>query len=203
MKEIKLIKFRKNLIIYLFFIIFFLVTLINTYGISHLTNEDNYLLIENFSERIPNINNCNFDYFEIKKHIEEADFKKVRFRKSITSDPNCYGKITYTGVVPGTPFNELSKDSYIEFGVNQKFGLPLWLYENNFLIFLTFFISFLFFQIIFIKRNFFSLILIGIFLFLLFTFDNENMYINSSKEYFPNTNTTNEHIFDEWINYAN
>ena len=203
MKKTNIVKFRNSVIIFLFFIIFFLGILVNTYGINHLIDEESYLLSEDFSESIPNIYNCNFNYFEIKKHLEDAGFEKVRFRKSITKDENCFGQIIYTGVVPGTSFNNLSKNSYIEFGVNQKFGLPLWLFENKFLILLTFIITSLFFLIFFLKRNFFAFILIGIFLFLLITFNKENMYINSSKEYFPNTETTNELIFNKWINNAN
>ena len=38
---------------------------------------------------------------------------------------------------PGTKFSDLSKDSYIEFGVSQKLGLPLWLFEEKFLLFLN------------------------------------------------------------------
>ena len=146
---------RNLLILILLPLLCYIYLLVNTYGISHLKAEDNIFLIDNFNQAIPNIYNCNFNYFEIKNHMNEGQFTKVRFRKSVTEDPTCFGKITYSGVTPGTKFEELPKDLYIEFGVNQKSGLPLWLFEKNFLIFAIFMSIIIFLQIIFNKKNFF------------------------------------------------
>ena len=86
--------------------------------------------------------------------MKESNFSKLRFRKSATQKDNCYGKITYTGITPGTKFSDLSKDSYIEFGVSQKLGLPLWLFEEKFLLFLIAIFTIIIFQIVFHKKNF-------------------------------------------------
>tara|TARA_B100000963_G_C22634973_1_gene677115 strand:- start:2140 stop:2748 length:609 start_codon:yes stop_codon:yes gene_type:complete len=194
---------RNLLILILLPLLCYIYLLVNTYGISHLKAEDNILLIDNFNQAIPNIYNCNFNYFEIKNHMNEGQFTKVRFRKSVTEDPTCFGKITYSGVTPGTKFEELPKDLYIEFGVNQKSGLPLWLFEKNFLIFAIFMSIIIFLQIIFNKKNFFIGFLIIIFFYSLVSFNEQNMFINSSKTYFPNLSTTNEQIFNSWFTNDN
>ena len=78
---------RNLLILILLPLLCYIYLLVNTYGISHLKAEDNILLIDNFNQAIPNIYNCNFNYFEIKNHMNEGQFTKVRFRKSVTEDP--------------------------------------------------------------------------------------------------------------------
>ena len=125
---------------------------------------------------------------------------KLRFRKSVTGNELCFGKITYTGVTPGTNFSDLSKDSYIEFGVNQKHGLPLWLYEFNFLIFIFTIFIIIIFQIFFYKKNFYVAFIFTILIYSFITFNENNMFINSSKSYFSNTDTTNENFILQRLN---
>ena len=190
---------RNHLIVLLLCFIIFVFLLISFYGLNHLLNDENKLLKEDFSQTVPNIYDCNFNYYEIKTHMKESNFSKLRFRKSATQKDNCYGKITYTGITPGTKFSDLSKDSYIEFGVSQKLGLPLWLFEEKFLLFLIAIFTIIIFQIVFHKKNFFTIYLLTILIYSLYTFNENNMFINSSKIYFPNQETTNSQFFDRWI----
>ena len=116
----KKLELRLLLTILLFTFFCFLFLLINIYGINHFLDGKNNLLEVNFNKSIPNIYDCNFNYYEMNHHMKEGGFTKLRFRKSVTGNEFCFGKITYTGVIPGTNFSDLSKDAYIEFGVNQN-----------------------------------------------------------------------------------
>ena len=177
----------------------YLTILISIYGLSHFEDSEINYLRENFKESIPNIYGCNFNYSSIKEHLDKEAFEHIRFRKIISTDEECFGKVAYTGVAPGTKFNTIERDTYIEFGVNQKLGYVLWLYEKNFLIFLFFFLILVLFQIKFVDKNFFIYFLILIFTYSFINFDKHNMYSNSSKIYFPNEETKNSELITEWF----
>ena len=196
----KKLELRLLLTILLFTFFCFLFLLINIYGINHFLDGKNNLLEVNFNKSIPNIYDCNFNYYEMNHHMKEGGFTKLRFRKSVTGNELCFGKITYTGVTPGTNFSDLSKDAYIEFGVNQKHGLPLWLYEVNFLIFIFTIFIIIILQIFFYKKNFYIAFMVAILIYSFITFNENNMFINSSKSYFPNTDTTNENFILQRLN---
>jgi len=200
MKISKKFELRLLLIFLLFTFLCFLFLLINTYGMNHFLDDKNNLLEENFDKAVPNIYDCNFNYYEINHHMKEGGFTKLRFRKSVTGNELCFGKITYTGITPGTKFSDISRDSYIEFGVNQKHGLPLWLYEVNFLMFTFIIFMLIIFQIFFYKKNFFVAFIFTILIYSIITFNENNTFINSSKSYFPNTDTTNENFMQNRLN---
>ena len=177
----------------------YLTILISIYGLSHFEDSEINYLRENFKESIPNIYGCNFNYSSIKEHLDKEEFEHIRFRKIISTDEECFGKVAYTGVAPGTKFNTIERDTYMEFGVNQKLGYVLWLYEKNFLIFLFFFLILVLFQIKFVDKNFFIYFLILIFTYSFINFDKHNMYINSAKHYFPNENSQNSKLMNNWF----
>jgi len=188
----------KTLLIFvLFFAFAYLYQLINIYGINHIQSDERSFIEENFEERIPNINNCNLSYYSVNDHISSGGYSNVRYRKIITSDENCFGKVTYTGIAPGTSFNDIDTNQYLEFGVNQKLGYVLWLHEKTFLIFFGTLIFIVVLQIFFEKINFYKYFLIIILLFSIVLFDQHNMFINSSRKYFPNENTKNEIFFQK------
>ncbi len=192
-------KIRISSLIFLIFLLTYLIILFTTYGVSHYTNSEVKFLEDNFSKAIPNIYSCNFDYFSINKHISHGEFEHVRFRKIITTNEDCFGKIAYTGITPGTNFDDIDPGSYLEFGVNQKLGYVLWLFEKNFLIFLFIFSTLLLLQSRFVKQNFFKYFLILIFIYSLVNFDVQNMYINSSKHYFPSENSKSVNLLNNWF----
>ena len=173
--------------------------LVYIYGFDHISNPNIDYLESNFENSIPNINNCNFDYYSIGQHMNKWGFERIRYRKIISTTPSCYGKVLYSGKVPGTKFEDIDMDSFIEFGVNQKLGFVLWLFEIDFLIFLIFFIFLAFLQIIFQRRNLFKYFLILIIIFSIFKFEDHNMFINSSKSYFPNEETKNSNLMIKWF----
>ena len=165
--------------------------LIYIYGFNHLTDSNVDYLENNFENSIPNISNCNFDYYSISQHMNKWGFEHIRYRKIVSTTPSCYGKVLYSSKVPGTKFEDIDIDSFIEYGVNQKLGLVLWLFEREFLIFLIFFVCLVTLQIIFQRRILFKYFLILIIIFSIFKFEDHNMFINSSKSYFPNDDTKN------------
>ena len=192
-------KLRTLSLIFLTFLFTYLIILFTTYGVNHYTDSEVKFLEDNFSKAIPNIYSCNFDYFSINEHIAHGEFERVRFRKIITTNADCFGKIAYTGIIPGTKFDDIDPDSYLEFGVNQKLGYVLWLFEKNFLLFLFFFSTLLLLQSKLVKRNIFKYFLILIFIYSLVNFETHNMYINSAKHYFPNENSKNENLLNSWF----
>ena len=192
-------KLRTLSLIFLTFLFTYLIILFTTYGVNHYTDSEVKFLEDNFSKAIPNIYSCNFNYFSINEHIAHGEFERVRFRKIITTNADCFGKIAYTGITPGTKFDDIDPDSYLEFGVNQKLGYVLWLFEKNFLLFLFFFSTLLLLQSKLVKRNIFKYFLILIFIYSLVNFETHNMYINSAKHYFPNENSKNENLLNSWF----
>lgn len=192
-------KLRTLSLIFLTFLFTYLIILFTTYGVNHYTDSEVKFLEDNFSKAIPNIYSCNFDYLSINEHIAHGEFERVRFRKIITTNADCFGKIAYTGIIPGTKFDDIDPDSYLEFGVNQKLGYVLWLFEKNFLLFLFFFSTLLLLQSKLVKRNIFKYFLILIFIYSLVNFETHNMYINSAKHYFPNENSKNENLLNSWF----
>lgn len=173
--------------------------LIYIYGFNHLTNSNVDYLENNFENSIPNISNCNFDYYSISQHMNKWGFEHIRYRKIVSTTPSCYGKVLYSSKVPGTKFEDIDIDSFIEYGVNQKLGLVLWLFEREFLIFLIFFVCLVTLQIIFQRRILFKYFLILIIIFSIFKFEDHNMFINSSKSYFPNNDTKNTNLMIKWF----
>ena len=173
--------------------------LIYIYGFNHLTNSNVDYLENNFENSIPNISNCNFDYYSISQHMNKWGFEHIRYRKIVSTTPSCYGKVLYSSKVPGTKFEDIDIDSFIEYGVNQKLGLVLWLFEREFLIFLIFFVCLVTLQIIFQRRILFKYFLILIIIFSIFKFEDHNMFINSSKSYFPNDDTKNTNLMIKWF----
>ena len=173
--------------------------LIYIYGFNHLTNSNVDYLENNFENSIPNISNCNFDYYSISQHMNKWGFEHIRYRKIVSTTPSCYGKVLYSSKVPGTKFEDIDIDSFIEYGVNQKLGLVLWLFEREFLIFLLFFVCLVTLQIIFQRRILFKYFLILIIIFSIFKFEDHNMFINSSKSYFPNDDTKNTNLMIKWF----
>lgn len=169
------------------------------YGVNHLSsfNENTFNLDKNYKDMIPNINSCNFDYLNIYQHLDNGNFTKTRYRKIITEDESCFGKILYTGVIPGEKFSNLKKNDYLEFGVGQKLGLVLWLFEPISITFLVCIASILFLQILNKKKSLFLYVILIFIIFSTYTFNSYNMYLNSTKKYFPNSNSTNEQIFNE------
>jgi len=192
-------KLRTLSLIFLTFLFTYLIILFTTYGVNHYTDSEVKFLEDNFSKAIPNIYSCNFNYFSINEHIAHGEFERVRFRKIITTNADCFGKIAYTGITPGTKFDDIDPDSYLEFGVNQKLGYVLWLFEKNFLLFLFFFSTLLLLQSKLVKRNIFKYFLILIFIYSLVNFDTQNMYINSAKHYFPNENSKSVNLLNSWV----
>jgi len=192
-------KLRTLSLIFLIFLITYLIILFTTYGVNHYTNPEVKFLEDNFSKAIPNIYSCNFDYFSINEHIAHGEFERVRFRKIITTNADCFGKIAYTGITPGTKFDDIDPVSYLEFGVNQKLGYVLWLFEKKFLLFLFFFSALLLLQSKLVKRNIFKYFLILIFIYSLVNFETYNMYINSAKYYFPNENSKSVNLLNSWF----
>lgn len=192
-------KLRILSLIFLTFLFTYLIILFTTYGVNHYTNPEVKFLEDNFSKAIPNIYSCNFDYFSINEHIAHGEFERVRYRKIITTNADCFGKIAYTGITPGTKFDDIDPDSYLEFGVNQKLGYVLWLFEKNFLLFLFFFSTLLLLQWRLVKRNIFKYFLILIFIYSLVNFETHNMYINSAKYYFPNENSKSVNLLHSWF----
>ena len=173
--------------------------LVYIYGFDHISNPNIDYLESNFENSIPNINNCNFDYYSIEQHMNKWGFEHIRYRKIVSTTPSCYGKVLYSGKVPGTKFEDIDMDSFIEFGVNQKLGFVLWLFEIDFLIFLIFFKFLAFLQIIFQRRILFKYFLILIIIFSIFKFEDHNMFINSTKSYFPNEETKNANLMIKWF----
>ena len=173
--------------------------LIYIYGFNHLTDSNVDYLENNFENSIPNISNCNFDYYSISQHMNKWGFEHIRYRKIVSTTPSCYGKVLYSSKVPGTKFEDIDIDSFIEYGVNQKLGLVLWLFEREFLIFLLFFVCLVTLQIIFQRRILFKYFLILIIIFSIFKFEDHNMFINSSKSYFPNEETKNSNLMIKWF----
>ena len=192
-------KIRIFTLIFLTFLFIYLIILFTTYGVNHYTDPEVKFLEDNFGKAIPNIYSCNFDYFSINEHIANEEFEHVRFRKIITTNPDCFGKIAYTGITPGTKFDDIDPSLYLEFGVNQKLGHVLWLFEKNFLLFLFVFLTLLLLQSKLVKQNIFKYFLILIFIYSLVNFDTQNMYINSSKHYFPNENSKSENLLNSWF----
>jgi len=192
-------KLRTLSLIFLIFLFTYLIILFTTYGVNHYTNPEVKFLEDNFSKAIPNIYSCNFDYFSINEHIAHGEFERVRFRKIITTNADCFGKIAYTGITPGTKFDDIDPVSYLEFGVNQKLGYVLWLFEKKFLLFLFFFSALLLLQSKLVKRNIFKYFLILIFIYSLVNFETYNMYINSAKYYFPNENSKSVNLLNSWF----
>ena len=192
-------KLRTLSLIFLTFLFTYLIILFTTYGVNHYTDSEVKFLEDNFNKAIPNIYSCNFDYFSINEHIVHGEFERVRFRKIITTNADCFGKIAYTGITPGTKFDDIDPDSYLEFGVNQKLGYVLWLFEKNFLLFLFFFSTLLLLQSRLVKRNIFKYFLILIFIYSLVNFETHNMYINSAKYYFPNENSKSVNLLNSWF----
>ena len=173
--------------------------LIYIYGFNHLTNSNVDYLENNFENSIPNISNCNFDYYSISQHMNKWGFEHIRYRKIVSTTPSCYGKVLYSSKVPGTKFEDIDTDSFIEYGVNQKLGFVLWLFEREFLIFLIFFVCLVTLQIIFQRRILFKYFIILIIIFSIFKFEDHNMFINSSKSYFPNDDTKNTNLMIKWF----
>ena len=66
---------RNYLIVLLLCFIIFVFLLISFYGLNHLLNDENKLLKEDFSQTVPNIYDCNFNYYEIKTHMKEKNLK--------------------------------------------------------------------------------------------------------------------------------
>ncbi len=183
------------LIFFLFFAFAYFYQLMNLYGISHIGLDEQRFIEENFENRIPNINNCNLSYYNVEGHITSGGYSNVRYRKIITSNENCFGKVAYAGIAPGTSFDDIDTNQYLEFGVNQKLGFVLWLHERSFLIFFGCLVLIIIFQIFLDKINFYKYFLIIILMYSLVLFDQHNMFINSSRKYFPNENTKNEIFF--------
>ena len=192
-------KIRIFSLIFLTLLFTYLIILFTTYGVNHYTVPEVKFLEDNFGKAIPGIHSCNFDYFSINEHIANGGFEQVRFRKIITTNPDCFGQIAYTGITPGTKFDDIDPTSYLEFGVNQKLGHVLWLFEKNFLLFLFVFLTLLLLQSKLVKQNIFKYFLILIFIYSLVNFDTQNMYINSSKHYFPNENSKSENLLNSWF----
>ena len=173
--------------------------LIYIYGFNHLTDSNVDYLENNFENSIPNISNCNFDYYSISQHMNKWGFEHIRYRKIVSTTPSCFGKVLYSSKVPGTKFEDIDIDSFIEYGVNQKLGFVLWLFEREFLIFLVFFVCLVTLQIIFQRRILFKYFIILIIIFSIFKFEDHNMFINSSKSYFPNDDTKNTNLMIKWF----
>ena len=173
--------------------------LIYIYGFNHLTDSNVDYLENNFENSIPNISNCNFDYYSISQHMNKWGFEHIRYRKIVSTNPSFYGKVLYSSKAPGTKFEDIDIDSFIEYGVNQKLGFVLWLFEREFLIFLIFFVCLVTLQIIFQRRILFKYFLILIIIFSIFKFEDHNMFINSSKSYFPNDDTKNTNLMIKWF----
>lgn len=199
-KNIFNVKILMFLILTLLFL--YIGLLIYVYGLNHLSNSDIDYLKDSFENSIPNINNCNFDYYSISQHMSNWGFEHLRYRKIVSTTPSCFGKILYSGKVPGTQFVDIDLDSFIEYGVNQKLGFVLWLFEKDFLIFLIFFVFLIFLQIVFEKKILFKYFLILIILFSIFKFEDHNMFINSNKSYFPNEETKNLNLMNKWFKDA-
>ncbi len=121
--QIKNLHLKTLLIFALFFVFTYLYQLINIYGISHIQSDEQNFIEDNFEERIPNINNCNLSYYSVNDHISSGGYSNVRYRKIITTDDKCFGKVTYTGIAPGTNFNDIDTNQYLEFGVSQKLDM--------------------------------------------------------------------------------
>lgn len=185
--------------IFIVLLTFYLLILISIYGLSHFEDSEVNYLNDNFNESIPNIFSCNFNYFSLTEHLDKEGFEHIRFRKIISTDDECFGKVAYTGISPGTKFNTIERDKYMEFGVKQKLGYVLWLYEKNFLVFLLFFLILVIIQIKFVHKNFFIYFLLLIFTYSFINFDKHNMYINSAKHYFPNENVKNSSLMNNWF----
>ena len=83
----------------------YLTILISIYGLSHFEDSEINYIRENFKESIPNIYGCNFNYSSIKEHLDKEEFEHIRFRKIISTDEECFGKVAYTGFAPGTKFS--------------------------------------------------------------------------------------------------
>lgn len=191
---------RKSILFNLLAIIFYILLQINNYGTDQFSSESEKYFIDNFSNEIPNINNCNLDYYNFSNHINKSsiNFKKVRYRKMITINKDCFGKIAYSNLTPGKNFDTIEQKEYLEFGVYQKLGLNLWIYEKTFIYFV--FLLFVLFiaQIIFKNTNLYYLFLSLIFLYCLYVFSVENMFINSGQKYFPNIGTSSFEILNKW-----
>ena len=116
----------------------------------------------------------------------------------ITMNKDCFGKIAYSNLTPGKNFDTIEQKEYLEFGVYQKLGLNLWIYEKTFIYFV--FLLFVLFiaQIVFKNTNLYYLFLSLIFLYCLYVFSVENMFINSGQKYFPNIGTSSFEILNRW-----
>ncbi len=194
--------FHKKSLGFVFFLLFFLsylFSLVLIYDIEHTSEINTSFLKENFSNRIPNFNSCNHDYFNTSKHINDGGFTRVRYRKIITKEESCFGKILYSSVDLGKDFKDIDKNQYIEFGVGQKLGFNLWLYETKTIgfLFCIFLISII--QIFLQKRNLFIFFVLSVFLISLLSFKEQNMYINSKNNILPNIDTSNENLMIDLV----
>ena len=191
---------------FIFFLLFFLsylFSLVLIYDIEHTSGVSESYLIENFSNRIPNFNSCNLDYYSTSTHINDGGFTKVRYRKIITKEERCLGKILYSSVDLGKDFKDIDKNQYIEFGVGQKLGFNLWLYETKTLMFLFCILLIAIFQIFLQKRNLFIFFVLSVFLISLLSFNEQNMYINSKNKMLPNIDTSNENLMIDLVKNDN
>ena len=98
----------------------------------------------------------------------------------------------------GTQFSELDSETYVEFGVNQKIGYPLWLFEKQFVIFLLLILFVLILQLINKTRNYYLIILIVITIFSILSFQNKICSL-ILQAVFLNENTKNISIMINWF----
>tara|TARA_Y100001970_G_scaffold268270_1_gene359324 strand:+ start:1365 stop:1820 length:456 start_codon:yes stop_codon:yes gene_type:complete len=143
---------------------------------------------------------CYYDYYNVRNSFNEneiSESSKIRYRKEITLNQDCLGKVSGVNIIPGTKLEEIEPGTYISFNVNQSKIFNLWLFEVDFLIFLSLFMTLLFAHVVLFRKELFNVILLIIFIYSLVSFSSENMFINSPKKYFPNQDVTNSNIFIE------
>ena len=66
MKKLSIPSLNKYISIFLILIFLFVFKMSDIYGLSHFSQEEADFMEQNFSMSIPNINNCNLDYYNLK-----------------------------------------------------------------------------------------------------------------------------------------
>ena len=194
-----MIRKKIGLIVFLVVSLIYLFLNIMVYSLNHIQEQSNLIYYDSFVNQIPNVNNCNLDYFNFSEHIESGNFENVRYRKIVTVDDNCFGKVLYSSVDLGKEFKDIDKNQYIEFGIGQKLGFNLWLYETRTLWFLFYILLISIFQIFMKKRNLFIFFLLSVFLISFLSFNDQNMFLNSKNKILPNIDTSNENLMIDLV----
>ena len=200
--NIQLMNKKEKLSLLLFLtLLLYVLSLVWVYKGGHFNNSLPENNLDTINNTVPNINNaCFYDYYNIKKYLEEnevVELSSIRYRKEITLNKSCYGKVSGINIVPGTKLENLEPQTYISLTINQPRIFNLWLFEIEYLIFFSLFMMIIFVHIILFRKEIFNLILLLILIYSLTSFSSENMFLNSPKKYFPNPDVTNSNIFLE------